>query len=56
MTKYQQGKEKARQTAQTIQIYQFTISWGELAEQGEHLRKLAKRYGLVKEFQDEGII
>lgn len=56
MNKYQQGKERARAKAQTIQIYQFAISWGELAELGEYLQKLAKRYGLIKEFHNEGII
>lgn len=56
MNKYQQGKEQARRTAQELQIYQFAISWGELAERGEHLQKLAKRYGLIKEFHNEGII
>lgn len=56
MNKYQQGKEQARRTAQELQIYCYCISWGELAERGEHLQKLAKRYGLIKEFHNEGII
>ena len=56
MNKYQQGKERARAKAQTIQIYQFAISWGELAEQVAELERLAKRYGLIKEFHNEGII
>ena len=56
MNKYRQGKEHARQLAQTLQVQQFAISWGELQEQGEHLEKLAKRYGLIKEFHNEGII
>lgn len=31
-------------------------SYGELAEFGEYFSKLAKRYGLIKEFRENGII
>lgn len=53
---YKEGKEQTRAKAQAIQIYQFAISWGELAEQVAELERLAKRYGLIKEFKQEGII
>ena len=32
------------------------LSYGELAEIGAHFEKLAKRYGLIKEFKENGII
>ena len=32
------------------------ISWEELSEETEHFAKLAKRYGLIREFKQEGII
>ena len=54
--KYQEHKEQARAKAQAIQIYQFSISWGELAEQVAEFERLAKKYGLVKEFRENGII
>jgi len=53
---YKERKEQARAKAQAIQIYQFAISWGELAEQVAELERLAKKYGLVKEFRENGII
>lgn len=56
MTKYEQGKNQARQTAQEWQQDQSPKSWGEIAEQVAHLEQLARRYGLIKEFKNEGII
>lgn len=56
MNQYQQGKARTRANAQALQVYQDAISWGELAERGEHLQKLAKRYGLIKEFKREGVL
>ena len=56
MNKYQQGKAQAVALAQEWQQDQSPKSWGQVAEQGAHLEKLAKRYGLIKEFKREGII
>lgn len=53
---YQEHKNQTRATAQALQVYQFAQSWGEIAEQSAKLEKLAKRYGLIKEFKNEGII
>ena len=53
---YQEHKEQARRTTQALQVYELAQSWQDIAEQGEHLEKLAKRYGLIKEFKGEGIL
>ena len=53
---YQEHKQKTREQAQSLQIYADCISWGELAQEGAKLEKAAKRYGLVKEFRENGII
>lgn len=53
---YQARKESARRYAQALQVYELAQSWEEIAEQCEHLEKLAKRYGLIKEFKREGIL
>lgn len=58
MTKYQIEKEKARQEAIEWQndFDSHNYSWSELAFFGEYFSRLAKRYGLVKEFRENGII
>ena len=53
---YQEHKEETRRTAQALQVYELAQGWGEIAQQCEHLGKLAKRYGLLKEFRSEGIL
>ena len=53
---YQEHKEQARAKAQALQVYELAQSWGEIAQQCERLEKLAKRYGLLKEFRREGIL
>lgn len=57
MNKYQTGKEKARQIAIDWQIEtsEQNYSYGELADYGEYFRKIGKRYGLLKEFRENGI-
>lgn len=58
MTKYQIGKEKARQKAVDWQLdfNNHNYSWGDLYEYQNYFSKLARRYGLVREFQENGII
>lgn len=56
MTKYEIKKEETRRTAQEWQQDQTPKTWGQIAEEGAHLEKLAKRYGLIKEFKLNGII
>ena len=57
MNKYQKAKERAREEA--IQ-WQFDFdsrcySWGELAYFQDYFEKLGRRYGLLKEFKENGI-
>ena len=54
---YQQKKEAARQQAidWQDQAAEQNLSYGELAEAGEHFEKLGRRYGLLQEFRENGI-
>lgn len=58
MTQYEINKEKARQEA--IQWQQdfdkHSYTWNELHIQQLRLEKLARQYGLRKEFRENGII
>ena len=58
MTKYQRAKENARNKAIEWQsdFESHNYSYGELAYWGDYFRGLAKRYGLVREFEENGII
>ena len=58
MNNYQKQKEKARSRAVDWQLDfgNHNYSWDELADFGEYFERLAKRYGLVKEFRENGII
>lgn len=58
MTKYQKGKERARAIALRYQNAQSIVPmfWGEVLEWQEKFRKLAKKYGLTREFKENGII
>ena len=58
MNKYQEGKEKARQEAIDFQIYcdKADYCYGDLILEQQHFSELAKRYGLIKEFRENGII
>ena len=58
MTKYEMRKDKARQKAIRWQeeTAQKSYSYGELADFWERFYRLAKRYGLIKEFKDNGIL
>lgn len=54
---YQRRKEETRQEAIEWQ-YSFqdhNYSWNELCMIEAHFRKLGKRYGLLREFQENGI-
>ena len=57
MSKYGIRKEKARQAAIDWQYWQSeqALSYGELAEWQTYFARLAKRYGLTKEFAENGI-
>lgn len=58
MNAYQKRKERARDEAVEWQndFCNHVYSYGELAYYGEYFKKLAKRYGLMREFQENGII
>lgn len=56
--KYNKGKAKAIDEAIEWQreASEKCLSYSELYEAGEYFTKLAKRYGLIKEFKENGII
>ena len=58
MNNYQRAKARARDKAVEWQhdFDNHNYSYGELAYWGDYFRGLAKRYGLVREFEENGII
>lgn len=58
MSKYLIGKGNARQQAKDWQLWasEQSLSYGELAYYSNHFEKLGKRYGLIKEFKENGIL
>ena len=58
MNKYQRAKQNARNKAVEWQsdFCNHNYSYGELAYYGEYFSRLARRYGLVREFKENGII
>lgn len=58
MNNYQTAKEKARQEAMEYQLTfsDHSYSYTELAEQQHHFETIGKRYGLLTEFRENGII
>ncbi|MBR3108189.1 MAG: hypothetical protein IKH30_13580 [Clostridia bacterium] len=58
MTDYEKKKEQVREEAIDWQhdFANHNYSYEELAEWREYFYKLAKRYGLIQEFQENGII
>ena len=55
---YQNGKERAREKAKDWQLdlVNHSYAWSEMAEFAEYFTKIGKRYGLLKEFRENGII
>lgn len=58
MNKYQKGKEKTRNEAIDWQVgfADHNYSYSELAYFSDYFEAKARRYGLVKEFKENGII
>lgn len=58
MKSYQERKENARNKAIEWQqdFENHNYSYGELAAWTEYFKKLARRYGLIEEFTENGII
>lgn len=57
MNEYQKNKIRIEEEARNWQLEfsDHNYSWGELAEWGDYFRKMGKRYGLLKEFRENGI-
>lgn len=57
MNKYEEYKEKYRQEAIEWQLdfNNHNYSWSELAYYGDYFTKYGKRYGLLREFHENGI-
>ena len=57
VNKYKIEKELAREKAIAWQLENSNkcLSYGELADYADYFRKLGKRYGLLKEFRENGI-
>jgi hypothetical protein len=55
---YRERKERARQEAIDWQLdfANHNYSWYDLMIYGDYFYKLGKRYGLLKEFKENGII
>ncbi len=58
MSKYQIEKAQVRQDviSQLDEIFYPGMSWQAVADTQEKLYKIAKKYGLVKEFKENAII
>lgn len=58
MNSYQKQKAAVREKAIDWQadFCMDSYSWEELADWYDYFEKLAKRYGLIKEFKENGII
>ena len=57
MSKYTDGKERARERAVEFSTNrgEMTLSWGECAEISNKFERLGRRYGLLREFRENGI-
>ena len=58
MSVYQKRKAAAREFAQEWQaeFSENSYSWGEIAEYSELFDRIGRRYGLLREFRENGII
>ncbi|MDD5980146.1 MAG: hypothetical protein PUC23_03440 [bacterium] len=58
MNSYQKAKSNIRNKAMEWQldIDNHSYSYGELAYFSSYFERMAKRYGLIKEFKENGII
>ena len=57
MSRYQKAKEQARQKAIDWQadFDNHNYTWGELIEFSSYFERLARRYGLLREFRENAI-
>lgn len=58
MSKYQQEKDRARQIAKDWQqeSSEISLSWEGVMIAAAYLQRLARRYGLIREFRENAII
>ena len=58
MRNYAENKERIRETAKEWQLDfgNHNYSYSELAEYNNYFNVMGKRYGLLKEFRENGII
>lgn len=57
MSKYQKAKAKAREAAVefSITVGETTMTWSECAEVANRFERIGRRYGLLREFRENGI-
>lgn len=57
MTPYQKAKARARESAIEFQkdVAEMSLSWWEISEVQEQFERLGRRYGLLREFRENGI-
>lgn len=57
-SEYQRRKEQVREEAREWQFSfsEASYSWAEVAEAGQRFERLGRRYGLLREFRENGII
>jgi hypothetical protein len=55
---YQRGKENARNEAKKwqIDVADKDLSWWDVAHFSDYFEKIGKRFGLIREFRENGII
>lgn len=58
MNNYQRGKAAAREMAVEFSLTfgEHTYFWSDLAEIANEFHRLGKRYGLLREFRENGIL
>jgi len=56
--RYEIGKEKIRENAKMYQILssENAMSYSDIIDSGEYFMRVGKRYGLLKEFKENGVI
>lgn len=55
MTNYEKRKEEIREQAKEWQASEKIYSWGEIAEKEDYFYTQGKKYGLLREFHENGI-
>ena len=60
MSKKTYAEKKAEAQAMAIEwqltYYELIYPWGDIAFYADYFRRIGKRYGLLKEFRENGII